>query len=100
LTNKPISKIAILDELVFREPTPFDLFTISETAAILGVSYRSVSNWIKQDALPAIRLGPEKHLIRIRVTDLEAFIDQGTLSPPHMRTPNVNDHPDDLPTET
>lgn len=76
-----------------RFPTPpsLDLYTIGETAAILGVSRRSVSNWIHEQALPAIRLGPGQRLLRVRSRDLEAFIDRGILSPPHMRTPNVND---------
>jgi len=76
-----------------RIPTPpaLDLYTIGETAAILGVSRRSVTNWIRDNSLPAIRLGPGMRLLRIRRIALEAFIDRGTLSPPHMRTPNVYD---------
>jgi excisionase family DNA binding protein len=50
------------------------LFTITETAVILGVSRRLVSNWIQEGALPAIRLGPGQRLVRVNVGDLEAFI--------------------------
>ncbi len=76
-----------------RIPTPpaLDLYTIGETAAILGVSRRSVTNWIRDNSLPAIRLGPGVRLLRIRRTALEAFISRGELTPPHMRTPNVYD---------
>jgi excisionase family DNA binding protein len=52
------------------------LFTITETAIILGVSRRLVSYWIQEGALPAIRLGPGQRLVRVRVADLEAFLGQ------------------------
>lgn len=51
-----------------------DLYTIPETAAILGVSPRLVSLWIRAGALPALRLGPGQRLLRIRRGDLEAFV--------------------------
>ncbi len=51
-----------------------DLYSVAETAAILGVSEKLVFNWIKQGILPAIRLGPGRRLIRIRRIDLEKFI--------------------------
>ncbi len=50
------------------------LYTIPETAAILGVSTRLVSLWIRAGALPALRLGPGQRLLRIRRGDLEAFV--------------------------
>ncbi len=55
-------------------PPSLQLFTITETAVILGVSRRLVSNWIQEGALPAIRLGPGQRLVRVNVGDLEAFI--------------------------
>jgi excisionase family DNA binding protein len=57
-------------------PPALQMFTIAETAVILGVSRRLVSNWIQEGALPAIRLGPGQRLVRINIGDLEAFIDQ------------------------
>ena len=57
-------------------PSALQMFTIAETAVILGVSRRLVSNWIQEGALPAIRLGPGQRLVRVTVGDLEAFIDQ------------------------
>ena len=60
----------------FPVPPALQLFTITETAVILGVSRRLVSNWIQEGALPAIRLGPGQRLVRVNIGDLEAFIDQ------------------------
>ncbi|HEY77162.1 MAG TPA: helix-turn-helix domain-containing protein [Thermoflexia bacterium] len=57
-------------------PDSLDLYTVAETAAILGVSQKLVFTWIKQNILPAIRLGPGRRLIRIRRIDLERFIEQ------------------------
>jgi excisionase family DNA binding protein len=51
------------------------LYTIAECAAILSVSQRSVSAWIRSGALPAVRLGPK--LRRVRHQDLLAFIEKG-----------------------
>ena len=56
-------------------PDTLDLYTVAETAAILGVSEKLVFTWIKQNILPAIRLGPGRRLIRIRRTDLERFVE-------------------------
>ena len=57
-------------------PPSLQLFTITETAVILGVSRRLVSNWIQEGALAAIRLGPGQRLVRVNIGDLEAFIAQ------------------------
>jgi len=62
-------------------PTPLDFFTVAETAAILGVSRRLVSDWIQQGALPAIRLGPGQCLLRIRRIDLEDIVTQWEIQP-------------------
>ena len=51
-------------------------YTVTETAAILGVSEKLVSSWIKDEVLPAVRLRPGRRLIRIRRVDLEAFVEQ------------------------
>jgi excisionase family DNA binding protein len=57
-------------------PETLDFYTVAETAAILGVSYKLVFSWIKDGVLPAIRLGPGQRLIRIRRVDLERFVEQ------------------------
>ena len=57
-------------------PDTLDFYTVTETAAILGVSEKLVFSWIKDDVLPVIRLGPGRRLIRIRRVDLEAFVEQ------------------------
>jgi len=57
-------------------PTTLEFFTVAETAAILGVSRKLISNWIHQGALPAIRLGPGQRLLRIRRVDLEEIVTQ------------------------
>jgi excisionase family DNA binding protein len=62
-------------------PRELRFFTIAETASILNVSRKLVSNWIHEGALPAIRLGPGQRLLRIRQDDLEAFIDRGQIGP-------------------
>lgn len=55
-------------------PETLDLYTVAETAAILNVSQKTVSGWIREETLPAIRLGPGQRLIRVRRADLEAFV--------------------------
>ena len=57
-------------------PDTLDFYTVTETAAILGVSEKLVFSWIKDEVLTAIRLGPGRRLIRIRRIDLEAFVEQ------------------------
>jgi len=71
-------------------PTTLDLFTVAETASILDVSRRLVSNWIHQGALPAIRLGPGRRLLRIRRVDLENFVTRGEIQPPSGHPSAVN----------
>jgi excisionase family DNA binding protein len=59
-----------------------ELLTLAETAAILKVSRKAVSTWIHDGALPAVKLGPGKRLIRVRRCDLEDFLAQGEMSDP------------------
>ena len=66
-------------KLIEFAPT-FELLTLAETAAVLKVSRKAVSTWIHQGALPAVRLGPGKRLIRVRTSDLEDFISQGKIA--------------------
>jgi excisionase family DNA binding protein len=55
-------------------PATLDLYTVAETAAILNVSQKTVFEWIKNESLIAIKLGPGQRLIRIRRIDLERFV--------------------------
>ncbi len=57
-----------------------DLFTIAECAAILNVSRKLVSAWIHHGELPAIKLGSGQRLVRVRKTDLEAFIERNRIA--------------------
>jgi excisionase family DNA binding protein len=50
------------------------LYSVDETAAMLGVSKRSVYRWIRNGHLPTKRIGPSGRLIRITAEALEAFI--------------------------
>ena len=59
-----------------------ELLTLAETAAILKVSRKAVSTWVHHGALPAVKLGPGKRLIRVRRCDLEDFITQGEIDDP------------------
>jgi len=63
-------------------PTALEFFTVAETASILSISQRLVSKWIHQGALPAIRLGPGRRLLRIRRVDLEDFVTRGEIQSP------------------
>ena len=56
-------------------PQHLQLHTVDDVAAILGVSTKSIYEWIKAAALPAKRLGPGGRLIRVSQADLETFID-------------------------
>jgi excisionase family DNA binding protein len=51
-----------------------NLYTVAETAAVLGVSQQRIFQWIDRETLPVIRLGPENQAIRVRQADLEAFV--------------------------
>ena len=77
-------------------PPSLELFTVAETASILGVSRKLVSAWIRQGALPAIRLGPGQRLLRIRRADLEAFIASGQIRPPSQRFPSADREKEDV----
>lgn len=50
-----------------------NLYTLGEAAAVLGVSRRQVWDWVQDEALPVVRLGTGRQMIRVRQADLEAF---------------------------
>lgn len=47
------------------------LLDVKEAASLLGCSEAAVRKWVYQRRLPAVRVG---WLLRVRVTDLEAFV--------------------------
>ena len=53
-----------------------DLLTVTEIAEQLRVSGTAVRNWLKQGALPGIKLAPR--VWRIRRADFEQFISERT----------------------
>jgi excisionase family DNA binding protein len=52
------------------------LYAPIQVAEILGVSLRTVRNWIAAGDLAHTRLGAGKRLIRVREDDLMAFLDR------------------------
>lgn len=50
-------------------PRPAKLVSIAEAAEYLGVTTRSIREWITEGRLPAYRVGPK--VIRIKMADLE-----------------------------
>ena len=52
------------------------LYAPIQVAELLGVSLRTVRNWIAAGDLAHTRLGTSKRLIRVREDDLMAFLDR------------------------
>ena len=52
------------------------LYAPIQVAELLGVSLRTVRNWIAAGDLAHTRLGTGKRLIRVREDDLMAFLDR------------------------
>lgn len=50
------------------------LFTVKQVAAHLGLSISSVYELVSQGKLRALRLGPRRGAIRIRVDDLQIYL--------------------------
>jgi excisionase family DNA binding protein len=63
-----------------RSAAPTDLLTIAEAAKVLNVAKSTVAFWIhRTKTLPCLHIGPGpgRRLVRIRRSDLEAFITDG-----------------------
>ncbi len=58
-------------------PHESKLYTTAETAAILSVSLRTVQAWIREGAIPCIRLGDGHRLVRIQGRAIDDFIRSG-----------------------
>jgi len=63
------------NETVNRTSPPV-LYSTTKVAEILGVSTRTIWNWIHAGDLSHIRLGPDQRLIRVRHEDLETFLEK------------------------
>ena len=50
--------------------------SVDEVCQLLGVSRRLVAEWIYRGHLPAYRLGPGRRLVRVRLSDLETFLER------------------------
>jgi excisionase family DNA binding protein len=51
------------------------LVTVAQVAAVTGTSYDTVSKWIADGKLPAVKLGPSS--LRVRLTDVDKLIESG-----------------------
>lgn len=49
--------------------------TVAEIAELLKLNQQTIRNWIDRGELPAVRLGRRR--VRVRQSDLDAFIDAG-----------------------
>jgi excisionase family DNA binding protein len=59
---------------------PKEYLTVAEVADLLKLNSQTVRNWIDRGELPAVRVGSRR--VRVRQSDLDAFIDAGaTISP-------------------
>jgi excisionase family DNA binding protein len=57
-----------------------EFLTVAEIAELLKVNPQTVRNWIDRGELPAVRVGARR--VRVRRTDLDAFIDAGATNNP------------------
>lgn len=55
-------------------PDDLDLLSVRQIAEHLSVAQITVRRWIDAGKLPSVRLG---RAVRVRRTDLEAFIERG-----------------------
>jgi excisionase family DNA binding protein len=55
---------------------PDKSLTVDEIAGTLKLNAQTVRNWIDRGELPAVRVG--KRRVRVRQSDLDAFIDAGS----------------------
>ena len=52
-----------------------ELLTVAEVAERLKLNQQTVRNWIDEERLPALRIGPRR--VRVKAGDLEAFVSSG-----------------------
>lgn len=54
--------------------------TVTEAAAVLGVTRQTVSRWIQDGQLPAARFGPYGRVVRIDPADVDKLIQSNRTS--------------------
>jgi excisionase family DNA binding protein len=59
-----------------------ELYTVDDIAQRVGVSRRTVLQWLRDGDLRGTQLGGTKIGWRVRETDLEAFVERGMNRPP------------------
>lgn len=64
---------------------PDELLTVAEVAEILKLNAQTIRNWLERGELPYIRLGTRR--VRIRQSDLDAFIEAGSTPAPSEEPP-------------
>jgi excisionase family DNA binding protein len=73
---------------------PGDSFlTVAEVAEMLKLNQQTVRNWIDQGSLPAVRVGRR---VRIRRSDLERVLEEGSTAAPAPRASDVGPSADDF----
>jgi excisionase family DNA binding protein len=64
---------------------PDSFLTVAEVAELLKLNQQTVRNWIDAGDLPAVRVG--KRRVRVRQSDLDAFLEAGATSTPDDKSP-------------
>jgi excisionase family DNA binding protein len=67
--------------------------TVAEVADLLKLNQQTVRNWIDQGSLPALRVGRR---VRIRRSDLERMLEQGSTAAGTAGTPSPGPSAEDF----
>ena len=67
------------------EHDPNQLLTFEEAGALLKVHRSTVGKLVLDGALACVRIGQGKHAVRVRQSDLEAYIDRQRTLPRRIR---------------
>jgi excisionase family DNA binding protein len=59
-----------------------EYLTVAEIAELLKINPQTVRNWIDRRELPAVRVGQRR--VRVRQSDLDAFLTSGATSAPEV----------------
>ncbi len=70
-----------------------DFLTVAEVAGLLKLNQQTVRNWIDQGSLPALRVGRR---VRIRRSDLNRLLEQGSTQAPRPPQRNAGPSGDDF----
>ncbi len=78
---------------------PPKLYTPAESAAILGVSLKTLRKWVDAGLIPHTRLGPAARLIRIRAEDIDHFLRAGMPALPEPKADSQSTNHDYEPAD-